>query len=123
MERKECRKCGERKPLDQFYRGTKGKGYRSSCIVCYRKMVKAREIALRDEINEKACARHHTRKGYARDALLREVSKGTIIRPDRCSKCGKKKKRIEAHHPDYSKPLAVVWLCTRCHGEAHVNNK
>jgi len=28
-------------------------------------------------------------------------------------------KKPEAHHPDYSDPLAVVWLCTAHHRQAH----
>jgi hypothetical protein len=30
--------------------------------------------------------------------------------------CGAK---AQAHHPDYSRPLDVVWLCSVHHGEAH----
>ena len=33
-----------------------------------------------------------------------------------CIHCGKK---AEAHHPDYSKPLDVVWLCFEHHREEH----
>lgn len=33
-----------------------------------------------------------------------------------CSKCGNPKS--EAHHPDYSKPLEVIWLCRAHHVEA-----
>ena len=35
-----------------------------------------------------------------------------------CKSCGSTA-RINAHHPDYSKPLEVVWLCSICHGAAH----
>jgi hypothetical protein len=30
-----------------------------------------------------------------------------------CEVCGKEK--VEAHHPNYSKPLEVVWLCHKHH--------
>lgn len=44
------------------------------------------------------------------------VRDGRMVKPKRCQGCGKRKK-LEAHHPDYSKPLEVQWLCTPCHGE------
>jgi hypothetical protein len=31
---KTCRKCGQEKPLDQFYRASNKDGYRSSCKAC-----------------------------------------------------------------------------------------
>lgn len=34
-----------------------------------------------------------------------------------CEKCGNPKSH--AHHSDYSKPLAIEWLCHRCHWETH----
>ena len=40
------------------------------------------------------------------------------MKPTVCSQCGVEG-RIEAHHPDYSKPLEVVWLCRIHHVEAH----
>lgn len=43
--------------------------------------------------------------------------KGLITRKP-CEVCGSSKK-INAHHEDYSKPLEVIWLCSRHHGERH----
>ena len=34
-----------------------------------------------------------------------------------CLVCGHEK--VEGHHPDYSRPLDVVWLCNAHHREAH----
>ena len=34
-----------------------------------------------------------------------------------CVNCGAVK--AEGHHPDYSKPLLIVWLCKKCHREEH----
>lgn len=33
-----------------------------------------------------------------------------------CFICGE---RAEAHHPDYSQPLSVTWLCPQHHKDAH----
>ena len=35
-----------------------------------------------------------------------------------CSICGELK--AQAHHDDYSKPLDVIWLCTKHHSERHI---
>ena len=59
--------------------------------------------------------RKHTKKTEARYQLNLAVKRGDIIRPKKCSVCNKEK-RITAHHPDYSKPLNVIWLCYECHG-------
>lgn len=38
--------------------------------------------------------------------------------PPECQSCGSKV-RLHAHHPDYSKPLEVKWLCPLCHFAVH----
>ena len=30
---------------------------------------------------------------------------------------------VEAHHPDYSQPLKVLWLCKKCHVNLHLTLK
>src|ERR1017187_6135005 len=44
------------------------------------------------------------------------LGSGKLVKPLACA-CGNPK--IEAHHPDYSKPLDVEWLCHPCHDALH----
>lgn len=37
------------------------------------------------------------------------------IKPDGCSVCKEKTGKIEGHHPDYEKPLEIIWACRDCH--------
>lgn len=55
-------------------------------------------------------------KQLARYKLNTEVRKGNILKPIICSVC-KQTKKIEGHHPDYTKPLDVIWCCRSCHAD------
>lgn len=57
-------------------------------------------------------------KNKAHYLLQSAVSAGEVIKPDNCSKCGDSGS-IHGHHPDYSKPLRVEWLCAGCHITLH----
>ena len=46
------------------------------------------------------------------------VASGRIEKPDVCSVC-MAGGRIHGHHDDYSRPLDVRWLCTKCHTDWH----
>jgi hypothetical protein len=48
---------------------------------------------------------------------VRYAIKTGRISPLPCFVCGKK---AEAHHPDYTSPLDVVWLCAAHHKAAHL---
>lgn len=65
-------------------------------------------------------ARRKTIKGKASALLRRAVARGDIVKPARCSCCGRytKRRSLHGHHDDYTKPLDVRWLCTKCHGMA-----
>lgn len=43
------------------------------------------------------------------------VKKGIIEKKSACDMCGSPGK-VQMHHPDYSQPLKVEFLCTPCHG-------
>ena len=51
-----------------------------------------------------------------KDAVKYAIKTGKLVRQP-CSVCGAEPS--EAHHPDYSRPLSVVWLCRPHHLEIH----
>ncbi len=50
--------------------------------------------------------------------LRRALKKEEIFKSNKCEICGKNE-NIEAHHPDYSFPLQVLWVCRQCHVKIH----
>lgn len=57
-------------------------------------------------------------KQKARMLVQYAVQIGVLVRPMTCSTCNKECKP-DGHHPDYSKPLEVIWLCRQCHNQVH----
>ncbi len=135
---KVCRNCGRELPLSEFYKHSRmADGHLNHCKECVRARIsRHREQNVEyfreydrnrpnkkermKRSNERQVVTRHTVKGYTKchNAVERAVAKGTLVRPDRCCICDEKVK-TEAHHPDYSKPLDVVWLCTVCHKQLH----
>ncbi|KKN08162.1 hypothetical protein LCGC14_1059390 [marine sediment metagenome] len=52
----------------------------------------------------------------AQGAVNRGLKSGSLKKKP-CEKCGKE--NVDAHHPNYSKPLDVIWLCRRHHQMEH----
>lgn len=58
-------------------------------------------------------------KQQARTLVRAMVLLGQKEKPDACEKCGKAHPDLDGHHPDYSKPSEVIWVCPSCHGKIH----
>jgi hypothetical protein len=64
--------------------------------------------------------KNNNEKVEAQNLLNTAIMKGIIVK-EACSVCGDIKS--QAHHPDYSKPLEVIWLCQQHHKDLHVKLK
>ena len=58
-------------------------------------------------------------KAYAHGAVNGAKNRGTLKPKPRCERCGNKTP-LSGHHEDYSKPLEVIWLCSTCHAQRHI---
>lgn len=145
---KTCKKCNEIKIEADFpkYSANGKTGHRGICRVCWN--LKWSPIVLKhsnryyhenkngyaDKARLRTSISHHrpganlTRQKRNRDyeskhperneakvAIMMAVRNGKLI-PQPCIKCGQK---AQAHHDDYSKPMDVIWLCPKHHGERH----
>lgn len=75
----------------------------------YRKMAREWQAKYRNDPRLKP-------KQHARGLLNKAILAGKIFRKP-CQECGETK--VDGHHPDYTKPLDVIWLCRPHHAELH----
>lgn len=132
---KNCFKCGEVKPRTEFYRHPKmADGLLGKCKTCTKKdslrtrhgnleNVRAYDRARGSLPHRKILAvrvmadwrKKHPEREHAQSALNWAVKIG-LVKKLPCFVCGLD---AEAHHPDYDRPLDVVWLCSAHHKQAH----
>ena len=111
-------------------------GHLGKCKACTKKDVKERycnpkkreEIRKYERVRSARPERKAKKLEYQRRARKKfkgkfraraRINNGLIngkVKKESCVKCGK---NAEAHHPDYRKPLSVVWLCFTHHRETH----
>lgn len=132
---KTCFKCRRELPRTEFYAHPEMKdGLLGKCKDCTRDDVAEHRIKNvgrireydrqraaephRVQLRSRVCAEDrakHPDRYRARRAVSRAVREGRLMKPFNCTRCGTATARIEAHHPDYAKPLDVEWVCKPCH--------
>ena len=124
-----CTSCGKRKDTSDFYRDARRyDGLYASCKDCHRTKVKSYAEAHHTDTSFRCRKffqyKRHVARSYPKVSAKRKVNSavksGKLIKPAVCSRtnwlCGG---RIEAHHPDYTLPLHVLWLCKTHHQLEH----
>ena len=124
---KRCRSCRQDRAAEDFpMRGKRDRNRRPVCRECMRTAARQRRERRRPELQAYDRRRHqeparreahrdyvatyrarHPERHEARRAVSRAVRKGTLVRQP-CEACGNP--LTQAHHDDYSAPLAVRWL-------------
>jgi hypothetical protein len=92
---------------------------------CRLKQKLRRALGVFEKKNPEVYKKWSKENRHKRNAQLkakRAQDAGLIIKKDRCEMCGEVKS-TEKHHPDYSKPLQVQWLCKSCHGKTWRKDK
>ncbi len=132
---KKCFKCGEWKPLSEFYRH-KGMadGHLNKCKTCTKADVRRSRKVNIDHYREydrqrgnrqspdyhKEYRQKYPEKYRARTMVNNAIRDGKMKREEKCSECGAP--HPHAHHDDYAYPLTVRWLCAACHSKWHAAN-
>lgn len=149
MRTKWCSKCKTSKPVSEFNKSKKEKdGLQYWCKDCMRVVNrihnrKPERIEYNRRILKTSKFKAHLKKyyqqpevkmkiamrarEYAQDPklrirhqarwLARRNMHAGKIKKHPCEKCGDVNSQI--HHPNYTKPLMIIWLCVKCHRELH----
>lgn len=131
-----CTKCKQELTLDHFYRKFDNRdSYYSICKKCKNQYGKEWRRNNPDYMQKYDKRRNKTvhrklmnlkksrdfRKRYPEKYSAWNKTKGALdggrLIKLPCVVCGEH--TVDAHHPDYTQPLYVVWLCRKHHKEAH----
>ena len=114
-----CRKCQKYHKLSLFWKDkSRGSGVCSICKNCYRKSDYGDKK--RKYLREYMCAYNKSKKNQQKlltRSLTKKAIKKGLIKVENCKECGAK---AEAHHPDYTNHLKVIWLCDLHHRNIHI---
>ena len=124
-----CKECHKKKVKENrekksdYYRDYDAKRFREDPKVKdrHKRYQKTTAGKLSMEASRTKWVEKSPEKRAAHVILGNAVRDGLVIKPEFCSKCGKKEvsRRIHAHHHDYTKPVDVTWLCAQCHKDEH----
>ena len=137
MSSKTCFKCFLTKPLEAFYRHAAMKdGHLNKCIECTKACVRENRLNKIDHYRSfdrgRANLPHRVeaRLTYQQTDAFRissaiankrwAVANAIRRQAQPCFVCGQK---ADAHHPDYSAPLSVSWLCRPHHAQLHKEHR
>lgn len=137
---KRCRTCKQHKPLTAFATHPLAHdGHRRDCKSCVKagrikkdprpsaertkRQRRARKSNPAVQARNRVAVANWTRRNpaarRARQVLHGALKRGEVKKPTRCQAKGCAKHKIEGHHPDYRRPIEVLWACRSHHRRLH----
>lgn len=132
---KECFKCGQVKPLSDFYKHKQmADGHVNKCKECNKQDVREnrsanadyyrqydKERGNRQSYDYVADYRSKNKNKHKAHGIVQRAVRGMKLFKEPCEVCGQSS-LVHAHHDDYLKPLNVRWLCPAHHKQWHDEN-
>lgn len=134
---KKCHGCKTVLPVAMFYKNRHAHdGLQTGCKQCSITRTLAMQISHPEQHNEysSVCSQRFKEKhGISRGGIWGSKNKelkqtynrthylirsGELPIPMLCDDCNQKRK-LQAHHQDYSRPDFISWLCRSCHCKRH----
>ena len=132
---KKCFKCGQTKPLSDFYKHKQmPDGHVNKCKECNKLDVRENRKSKveyyreydrkRGNRHDPSCIAEYRKKypnKYKAHTLVNNAIRDGRLFKESCCVCGSND-HTHAHHDDYLKPLNVRWLCAAHHKQWHDEN-
>ena len=118
---KACPQCSVLKPVEEFYFSVLD-GRESGCKDCEafaKPQTALTERQVKKRLAWRKWAAAHPERTAAQQELRIALRAGKVVPWMVCAVSDCDIMYPEAHHPDYSRPLDVVWLCHKHHSEIH----
>lgn len=110
-----CNDCGS---TENVYKNNRCRKCNTERCRVWRNLPGKMDIVYKNNLKSN---KKYPEKFLARQKLNYHLKSGNLVKPSHCIQCPEAK--IYAHHPDYSKPLEVLWLCSVHHFEEHKKNE
>lgn len=112
-----------KKAFEKWSDSEKGKNWRKNYIESGKSAEACSKWGKSEKGYKYSCDRVISKnKSRANDSVRCAIKKGELIRPNKCSVCGKKC-RVQAHHSDYKSKLDIIWVCQSCHRKLDARRK
>lgn len=112
---KYCNRCEQTKDISNFYFRRLRNNYYSLCRECTKR---EKRKYYHENKHKLLKAKSLRAKNYPEKLIAKDKAKYYIKKILPCRVCNSNK--TERHHPDYSKPLEVIFLCHEHHIQLHV---